>query len=57
MLQDANSMLVNLYTKRDRCWLSQNGWTRDITNKVKLRSQFEEMEGDNDDHNFITISS
>ena len=37
MLQNANSMLVDLYTKRDRCWLSLNGWTRDRTNKVKLR--------------------
>ena len=37
MLQNANSMLVDLYTKRGRCWLSFNGWTRDITNKVKLR--------------------
>ena len=37
MLQNANSRLVNLYTKRDRCWLSLNGWTRDRTNKVKLR--------------------
>ena len=54
MLQNANSRLVNLYTKRDRCWLSLNGWTRDRTNKVKLRSHFEEMAADNDDH-FLSL--